>query len=59
VTGQPAGLVCPGYSELAYAVIGTTQAVCGNEDCNVIMWDPTRPIQEQPVQEIDLTGWGL
>ena len=34
---------CPRCGEPAHLLIGDTQAFCGNESCNVLMWNPLDP----------------
>lgn len=59
MTGQPQGLNCPLCSQPPALVIGTQQAMCGNEECKALFWDPTKTIDElmDTVHIINLTGW--
>ncbi len=43
----PAGLHCPGCQQPAAIVLaGGAQAFCGNDDCAVFAWNPTKTIEE-------------
>jgi len=37
---------CPLCGELPALVIGATQVFCGNNDCRLLMWDPSRSAAE-------------
>jgi hypothetical protein len=54
-TGQ--GTCCPGCGQHARLQIIGSQAMCGNEDCRVVMWDPNQPLLDQEWGEIDLSRW--
>ncbi len=41
----PMGLECPGCGQLAAFAL-TTQAFCGNDECGVMMWNPTKTLEE-------------
>jgi hypothetical protein len=58
VSGAPAGLRCPLCSEVAEIVIGTQQAICGNEECPALFWDPTKTIDELMSDIHHVTLWG-
>ncbi len=61
MSGQkPATPLCPLCSQLPYAVLGGgTQAFCATDDCKVITWDPTKPVDEllTDIAFIDLKGF--
>lgn len=38
---EPIGLHCPGCKQPPCMMIGDTTAFCGNEECNIISWNPT------------------
>jgi hypothetical protein len=38
-TPPPGWPRCPGCGELAQAVLGGVTAACGNDDCQVFLWD--------------------
>jgi hypothetical protein len=44
----------------AWVLGGGRQAFCGNEDCDVITWDPARSLDDNltAVSFIRLQGWG-
>jgi len=42
----PQGLACPGCGEHATYLIGDHQALCGNESCCILMWDPAKTLEE-------------
>lgn len=45
--GDPAGLRCPLCSRPPLWLLGGgTQAFCGNLECKVFIWDPTRTVDE-------------
>ena len=37
---------CPFCGEPPLFAIGPTQALCGNDDCTLIMWDPSLSLDE-------------
>jgi hypothetical protein len=41
-----AGLICPGCEQTALAVIGYQQALCGNDECPVLIWNPAKTLVE-------------
>ena len=43
--GQPQGLICPGCEQPAAAALGE-QAFCGNGDCHVMAWNPSKTLEE-------------
>jgi len=58
----PAGYHCPGCGRHAMMILGGgTQAFCGSDDCSILMWDPTKTLEElmADMHEIDLRGWRL
>jgi hypothetical protein len=57
---EPVGLNCPGCGELPVMVFGGTQAWCGNGDCAILTWDPTKTAAElaADTKVIDLRGEG-
>lgn len=59
MSGQPAGLHCPGCEQMAYMILGATQAFCGNDDCAILIWDPLKTPAENmsAMNYIDLSGW--
>lgn len=52
-TGQ--GLKCPGCGQHAALQVFGQMAMCGNDECRVISWDPDQPILEQQWNEWDLS----
>jgi hypothetical protein len=57
VSGEPTGLTCPECQEPALYVLGPRQALCGNDGCRVMMWDPVKTHEEmlaEGVHEVDL-----
>jgi hypothetical protein len=60
VSGEPAGLKCPGCGEQPVLLMGGgTQAFCGTDDCPWFTWDPTKTIEQllAEVKVIDLSGF--
>lgn len=55
---EVAGLHCPRCGHLAVFLIGEQQAFCGNDDCSILMWDPSKTVaqNEADMHEIDLRG---
>jgi hypothetical protein len=58
----PVGPDCPECGTWAEFLVGDNQAFCGNDDCRILMWDPTMTRAEmaaEGVHEIDLRdgGW--
>jgi hypothetical protein len=55
---EAAGLNCPRCGRLAVFLIGDRQAFCGNDDCSILMWDPSKTAAENEadMQVIDLRG---
>lgn len=46
---------CPGCGQVSQMIFGPTQAICTNDkDCAVISWNPSQPVQDWKVVEIDL-----
>lgn len=56
---QPAGYDCPGCGTPSGAIIGQGQAMCFNESCAILMWDPAKTPEElmADMHHIDLRGW--
>lgn len=53
----PIGLNCPACGELARFTISPDQALCGNDSCRILMWDPAKTHEEMladGVHEVDL-----
>lgn len=42
---EPVGLVCPGCQQPAKFAL-TGQAFCGNDDCKIIAWNPSKTFDE-------------
>ncbi len=62
MSGEPIGLDCPECGELAVFVIGPNQALCGNDSCRIIMWDPAKTrgqMLADGVHGLDLRGFGF
>lgn len=59
MTGRPAGLHCPGCETEACMILSGRQALCGNDGCAILIWDPTlSPAQNMAsMHRIDLSGW--
>jgi hypothetical protein len=60
MSSEPTGLICPECGERAVFVLGPNQALCGNDSCRIIMWDPVKTHQEmlaEGVHEVDLRRW--
>ena len=53
----PQGLNCPGCGDVAAFRITGQQALCGNDGCPVLAWDPDKPISAQPYVEVSLSGF--
>ena len=57
---EPVGMRCHGCGQPPAFVIqpAGTQAFCGNDDCPILMWDPTLSLEQNMAnsKEIDLTG---
>ena len=54
---EPTGPLCPGCGWLPVMVLaGGRQAFCGNDDCTILTWDPSKTITElmADMQVIDL-----
>jgi hypothetical protein len=53
----PLGETCPRCLRLAQLVVGRAQAFCGNDECDVFVWDPTstREEFEADATVVDLT----
>jgi hypothetical protein len=46
-TDEPVGLNCPGCGKFAAIVMqGGEQAFCGNDDCSVMAWNPTKSLRQ-------------
>jgi len=43
---EPCGPYCPVCDRLAVFIVGDEQAFCGNDDCRVLMWDPTMSVAD-------------
>ena len=43
---QPVGLLCPNCNQAPSLVVGPTQVFCGNNDCNVLAWNPQLTLDE-------------
>lgn len=43
---KPAGYRCPGCGQPPAFMIGDVRAMCGNESCAILMWDPRRSPRE-------------
>lgn len=53
----PIGLNCPWCQVLAQLVLSDTQALCGNDNCQLFLWDPTKTLAQmatEGISEIDL-----
>jgi hypothetical protein len=37
---------CPLCGELPELIVGISQAFCGNEDCTLFMWTPTKSLDD-------------
>lgn len=55
--GRPAqGYDCPGCGQRSQMIFGPTQAFCTNDtDCHVISWNPSEPVQDWKIVEINLS----
>lgn len=51
-------LRCPACGLLPIGIIGPTQAICGNDDCRALFFNPGRTVADQmgDVHEISLGG---
>lgn len=45
MTDQPVGMACPSCHQPA-AIAFAEQAFCGNDDCRIVTWDPSKTLDE-------------
>lgn len=60
MTGEPAGLHCPGCGQPpVFVFAGGQQCFCGTDDCPWFTWDPALSLAElnAGAGTIDLSGW--
>lgn len=55
MSGEPAGLECPGCGERALMVFAG-QAFCGNGECHVVSWRPERTLAEL-MDDVHVVTW--
>lgn len=58
-TDEPSGLRCPGCRRRPSLVIDADLAICAQQGCRVVSWNPTRSLDElaSDVHLVDLPGY--